>query len=184
MAQTRRAGARRGAGHWLRAVARRQWSDFLSSYDPERVLASSSPGPIGWAVGTLIALTLVIAYVPYFQFANFRSPWPSVGFALTGGFITSVAWRNGCTGRLGSWATLFDNSFYCASLSWLAAIRLKRSACSFRLPRHHAAGFPGPLLWPLFAMATAVSVPPLAIGGLVAATSTRRVGTRRSCLLV
>lgn len=96
------------------------WRAFASSYDAERAAAGSTPLATLFAVGSLSAAVLLVAYLPAFRGAEFHLPWVSVALAAIGGLFTFVAWRHGCSGRWGTPATLLDNSLYVASMTWAA----------------------------------------------------------------
>jgi hypothetical protein len=105
----------------VRGVLERLWNGFVSSYDVEAVLAASSPRGTVFAVSALVTLTLLVGYLPACQAARFEAPGVALAFALLGGAATAVAWRHGCVGPIGGLATLLDNAFYVAALSWGAA---------------------------------------------------------------
>ncbi len=87
----------------------------------DEAAAGSSPAGIVGSGAALLALLGVLGYFPALvPRVQFQLPWLSMAFALTGSVLTFVAWRERCRGRVGEVATLLDNVFYSAALTFAA----------------------------------------------------------------
>lgn len=144
---------------WLAA----RWQAFLGSFDPDEVSSWSSPGAAVAASFVLVAVFLILGWVPPLQRAsNATATWSCVGLAVCGGVFTYIAFRERCRGTLGALATLLDNGFYAASLS-LAALTTSHSfAIGFAVVQAlMVVAFPASAYGFSFLMAAVLCVPTL-----------------------
>jgi signal transduction histidine kinase len=103
---------------WLQ----RAWRAFQASYDPDELVAASTPGAALFSSLSLIATLLALGYAPGLRdLTSLTHVGWSVVLALVGSIFTLLAWRQGCRGPWGTLFTLFDNPFYSASVG-LAAV--------------------------------------------------------------
>ncbi len=99
-----------------------QWKAIQQSYDRTELVASSQPLFIGVTAAALAGVVIVIGYVPPLALASgFRRPWVSLLFVAVGAALSYVAWKHACDGTIGTLATILDNGFYSAALSFAAA---------------------------------------------------------------
>lgn len=98
------------------------WNEFQDSYDILAVVTGANPRAIALSVAALSLVVLAAAYAPGLAAATgFRWPWVSVGFILTAGALSMLAYLHRGRGFWGTFGMLIDNSFYVAALAWAAA---------------------------------------------------------------
>ena len=101
----------------------KQWRSVRDSYNPDEAVAASTPQAIILAIGSLVAVIGVLAWIPATQF---RRPWIALVLTATGVALTLVALRQRARGTLGTLATLFDNGLYAAALIYTACNTTER----------------------------------------------------------
>jgi signal transduction histidine kinase len=142
-----------------------RWRAYLDSSDPVAAQASSTPAVTAVVVLALTGIFLTLAYVPALQrVSQFQNVWWAVLLTWLAGSLTVTAWRHECQGRVGSIATLLDNTFYSAAIAFAAVNTQGNVALSIAVVHGITlALFPGQLYALSLLLAVTMVVPVIAI---------------------
>jgi signal transduction histidine kinase len=103
--------------YWLEA----RYAVFSRSYDHPSMMAASTPTAIALAAGTMVLVFATLGYVPAVAEASqLRHAWIALALTSLGAVSTYTAWRHECRGRIGTAASLLDNTLYLSAIAYAA----------------------------------------------------------------
>jgi signal transduction histidine kinase len=103
--------------YWLEA----RYAAFSRSYNHPSMMAASTPTAIALAAGTMVLVFATLGYVPAVAAASqLRHAWIALALTSLGAVSTYTAWRHECRGRIGTAASLLDNTLYLSAIAYAA----------------------------------------------------------------